>query len=636
MGEVSSRKHRRTGIPETRKQRWAARLQNWPLLRLLVVSFWFRLAVLGMLLAAMVVAVMLPKFWQTTPPDFRPEVKISLLDRLQSWSLRRTATISAANGDIRGSFLAWRAAWANNMADLRSIRGLLEVIPRLGDPDQSMGAAATAGGWMYRLGATDPADMELVARAWVTSGLSDRAANLLDSVRTNMPPQLERIYLMSLFQGGRAGEFGKRMEANREVQADLAVALVSGSTEGQVPEAEPFFSLFCLAYYVGWGDDGQRRVATEKLRAARQIRETEALAYNLEFLARERRKDTEACGQILRELQDIGRATIEQSTSYWLLLLGDGRKREAAELATRASLIPRNAIEAYRLAQAYTMLDMWDEAEKLLQRFSESSSWAAEMMVLHGDLLIRARKWDELQALALQLRMQPAATDLLGGYPQFLEGVAEWRRGDREVGRQRMLKAVEIGFKDPSLAFKVADNLVTLGAVDIAEPILLAHRDSLAQSPQYFQLLTKCAAYLKESDYLIEAAEGYYRLRPTDPVAINNYAAALLIFRRAPEEAIRLTVRLHREYPNSKDMILNHAQALAVNGRHEEAEQLLTSLLPDRLAPLDAAQYYITLFEVYSKTGRIDRARKAFKSIDTTQLFPVQIKWLAEAMSRLE
>src|SRR5262245_6348141 len=108
-----------------RKIEWASRLERFPLLKILVLEKWFRLAFLLFLTVLVGALLFLPKIWVTSPKGFLPVVKISLLDRVQAGSLKRTARKAAVAGHFDEASYAWQSALANNRADAEAARELL-------------------------------------------------------------------------------------------------------------------------------------------------------------------------------------------------------------------------------------------------------------------------------------------------------------------------------------------------------------------------------------------------------------------------------------------------------------------------------------------------------------------------------
>ncbi len=632
--------------PLTRKERLAAKFENWPLIRLMIFSPLFLATVLLFLLGGATLALAVPKIWRTTPEGFTPEVKVSLLDFWQVRSLRRAAQAAEERGEMRAAFDGWRASWANNFADETSMRGVLAIIPKLDNTDDAIGAALQAGYWLLRIGGTNTADLELITRAWIntrSTTLSDRAAGLLDSQKNEMPESLERLYLMALFQAGRTAEFGNRIQSNPTILAEVRQLrqTFAGGNDGNGAELrefksrEPKFEYYCLAYLIGWGGDSDRGFARERLRAARQSRLTEQLAFDLEYITMFHLRDSQACGALLRELQDVGLDGIRHHVAYWALLAYDGRRAEAERLAQSSNLNPRNAFEAFRLAQAYVGLGMTDRASELIARFGDNTGWAAELLVLEADLLIRAQNWDAVRALALRIRMMPRAMDFLGGYSWYLEGLALWRSGDQQGAREAFNQITKVGISDPGIAFQVGEGLTALGEVQWAQPVLLAHRDALSGSPEYLRLLVRVGTYLRESDEILSAAKAYFDKRPNDPVAMNNYAAALMLFRKEPTEALNLARRLVSLAPFSSTVLANYAAALAICGRYDDAETVLKDLNIRAFSPPELAQYYLAYFEVTLMSGRLEEARRYLRLLDRNQLYPPQIEWLDQAVKRL-
>src|SRR5204862_4483755 len=86
----------------------ANRFVYFPLVRLLIFSFWFRLIFAGFLLFLIFLGLFLPRIWRTTPPGFLPVVKISGLDMAQAWPLKRSELRLMNAGDLDQAAYAWR------------------------------------------------------------------------------------------------------------------------------------------------------------------------------------------------------------------------------------------------------------------------------------------------------------------------------------------------------------------------------------------------------------------------------------------------------------------------------------------------------------------------------------------------
>ena len=630
----------------TRKERLAERFRNRPFLRLLILSWPFRLAFLLFVGAVLGVAILLPKIWRATPPGFYPEIKISILDRLQCWSLKRNARRALDHKLYDLALQAWRSAWANNPGDLEALRGLVKTLENIEEPMEHISLTLQAGKWLLRLGHTNAVDLVDLARVYTRVGITIRAIQLMEKVPKPWPENLQRVYLIALFKSGDIRGFQRFLKEHPKLKDQMRAILNAPLPEHNDLNAE--FALVSLAYLAGYAEDfATRREALMKLRSARDNMSTEMLAYDLEFILYITKRDVDRCQQLLGELMRLGRDRVAHHVTFWNLLIAEGRRKEAEQRIQKVNLVPTNAWEAYQLAKIYTILGLLDKANQLLRNYGRSVGWVIESLILRGELLIqkatlsasdqdRKNALDQLRDMALELRMVPEAEEKLGGYSYFLEGYANWESGAQLAAHQAFQSMVEEGIPDPRLAFTVAKHLIQIGVAEYAEPLLLAHRKELWDIAEYHKELLKCAYQLKHDSYLLDSAKKLYELAPKDPVAINNYAAALMIFHQKPTLAMRLTFELYNRYPTDPAAIINYATALVRNGRPKEAKPLLEEIVVEKLPLPDAAQYYLIGFEMYWMLQDYDRARYCLHHIDQSLLYPVQRKWLEDNLTRFE
>ena len=134
---------------------------------------------------------------------------------------------------------------------------------------------------------------------------------------------------------------------------------------------------------------------------------------------------------------------------------------------------------------------------------------------------------------------------------------------------------------------------------------------------------------------MAKAAAAVYRLRPENLVCANNYAASLLVNRDRPEQAVSLTLQILNRFPDSNAAKINHALALLLNRRTAEAEEILKSVLPEKLNGQEANSFYLGWFEVAFNQERYDQAWEASDRIAAKYLFPNQLKWLEEMRQHL-
>jgi hypothetical protein len=162
-----------------KKREVAGWLAEYPLLRVLLFETWFRVGFGLFLLIALGGLVALPKIWVTSPDGFLPVVRISVLDRMQAWSLKRTALRNEAAGKFEEANYSWQVAFANNQADASSIRGLLRNLVEHERFIPEARNAAPLAFWLLRLTETNITDLELAAQVLEQISLRDRQSRRL-------------------------------------------------------------------------------------------------------------------------------------------------------------------------------------------------------------------------------------------------------------------------------------------------------------------------------------------------------------------------------------------------------------------------------------------------------------------------
>jgi len=212
----------------------------------------------------------------------------------------------------------------------------------------------------------------------------------------------------------------------------------------------------------------------------------------------------------------------------------------------------------------------------------------------------------------------------------MLEGRAEYEEDRKPMAEIAFHRATECGYDLPSIAVTVARELTRLHSLTNALKILSSVEKPLTNDFSFWDTLFDTAYSMQDSALVLKATEHCYRLKPNDVSIHNRYAAALMLNRSNPEEAIKLTLQLYSKFPGSSAAVINHSCALLLNQRAPEARALLESLNPNTLGPVESSAYYLALFEAYHDLKLWDLAWKASRKIETATLFPSQQKWLEE------
>ena len=101
----------------------AKQAENSKLLRLLLVSVWFRLAVVGMLLVFVALVLALVPFLDTSPKEIPGVYRTSGLNMVQAWQLHQNAVETTEAKEYEEADYFWRATLRKNPGDVALVRG---------------------------------------------------------------------------------------------------------------------------------------------------------------------------------------------------------------------------------------------------------------------------------------------------------------------------------------------------------------------------------------------------------------------------------------------------------------------------------------------------------------------------------
>lgn len=605
-------------MDEEPKIAWADRLDNFPLLRILLLERWFRLAFLLFLIVLIGAVLFLPKIWVRSPKDFLPVVKISLLDLVQASSLKRTARKAAATGRYEEANYAWQTALANNRADVEASRELLRNFLDHETAIKQTRYIVPHAVWLLRLTATNLTDLELAAEVLNRKGYSDYVATLLATRRDSLTPRLESIYLKTLFDLGNLQAFAAHWEK-----------------VGSKFEADTELGLYRAAYLAIRGSPAEAVEALNQLEESFSDPARRVLACRLRLTVSEQRNEIADYERFLQQLQEWRADTLLQHVGYWKILIASGRPARAAELALAYPGAPLAPGELIELAHVFSRAGRRDRALELFVRYNVEFATAPNFWIAYANELIEGRNWKELQGLGAQIRAQPAAADALAGFSYFLDGRAEAALQRPEIADAAFGKMVERGFEYPQLGLRTATELLALRRPAFARDVLVKLQAELAGDPNYWTTLFAAAEGVKDCDLMLQAARQSYALLPTNPSIMNNYAAALLIMRQNPEEAVRLTLQLIAQNPSSIVTKINHSAALLLNERPGEAEAILKTVKTNTLSRAEMTVYNLDLLEAQYRLGRFDQARILAEKIEEEFIYPPQRAWLAKVRKQL-
>lgn len=598
-------------------------LQNWPLLRHLVLERPFRYAMIAGTLVVLTVVLGLPKIWIVTPAGVLPVVRVSLLNLLEARLYADLARQAEKRAERDLAFLHWRSAVSFNPADPKLLRGAVSNLLRL--PARNLQRAGEAHGnslWLLQLTRTNSADLDLVTDVCTHYGMDDLLLSLVGSA----PQPLSDHQLLALVKtrlncGDQAG-----FQAAR-------TALPSGVAAG-----DPELPLFDAAAHALWDQEAAaapgRLALAEQAATGQPAQRSQALRLQL-LVALVQRRPADFAAALAR-LQDLQQDHPLDHTVYWNLLCDTGRQPEASRLALQFADPPVTPTEVMRLAEVFLRLGLTDHATRFLERFAPTLGGLSNIWLTYASLLIQHEQWDELRDLAIQIREHEAAHSLLGGFSYYLDGLAQISTHHTNEALRAFARIPQEPIREGTVVLWAARDLLGRGLVEPALQLLQGRETDLQAMPDYWQLLIRSAYHHHDADLLLRAAQRQFALRPDRLDAINDLAAALLICRRDPAQALVLTRQVLDHNPTSVAARLNQALALLQNGHPAAANALLQSLDESGLGEVERNLGAFAQTDRLRQENRPAEALHMLQKIRTDLLLPPQASWLDHLRAELE
>lgn len=586
-----------------------------PLIRLIRGDplFGFFLGMLGLMLVSL--ALFIPKIWVVSPSGVTPAIRVSGLDLAQAWSLKRTAKENMRAGDYDKASFAWLAACANNRADPKLFRGFLRNFINGKSSAKQTEIAIHSSFWLLKLTSTNLSDLELTSEVLADCGAVNLLFRLLEPRKHQLSTELEARYLKVLFDCRKMNDFA---------------AFWNLGSERHALDAE--LRLYSAAALAGWGESKKTTAAFAELDDALELPELGLLACRLQMAASAQRNDLDRYRMALGKLKNSEADSLLDHIGFWRLLVNAGRKSEALNMVNEMPAQPRNARETLSIAKFLWDIGFREDAINVLAQSQLPSDSAQEFWTFYADLLITAKRWEDLKRVALLMRRQSSIRNRFTALSYYLEGRAELalkRQFSATAAFQRML---DWPFNNPELWIRIGNQLLQFNRPKLTVKILTALRTPPSQDPNYWSLLFDAASRIRDTDRMLEAAAQWHKLQPENLEAMQNYAAALMLNKTNPDLAIRLTWLLKSRLPSSTTASLNHATALRLNERHLEADAVLSKLDPNQLTEREAAAYHLNRFSLALQSDRNEEAQIRGKMIDQRHLYTPQRDWLADRL----
>jgi predicted Zn-dependent protease len=596
------------------------RLSNWPLLRLLWHDPLFRWALLGCLGVGFLVVLAILPIWVVTPPGMVPQIRIKALDFFEARLHGKLAQRKDAARDFDGAQYHWRVAVQNNPAKPELLHGFLANL--VAQPPRSPARSRTAleqSFWLLRLRGTNQADLRVILPAMEHFRFDELALIWATNAPAPGRTEFQPVALRALLRLGQ----GEKYAALR-------------ATVTNPPAAADHLPLFDAAWRLGWGGAPDDRAARELLQAAETNAATAVTALELQLLLAGRQQAVVAHGNALERLRDLHADTPSQHSAHWNLLRAHDRVAEATRLALDFADPPVSSAEIVRVSTAFIGLGLTNHATQFLEHFVPQLGATPECWTILGDVLLAQRRWSDLRGLAVEIRRNPLASGSLAGFSHFLDGAAAMGELAEIDAQAAFARVPRNPIHDDHVAYNVAQALLFYRAYAPARDVLLSRTQRFNGSPEFWQTLVRVAYQLRDSELLLRAARTASELAPDRLDTLTDLAAALLVERNRPEEALALTRRLVQAKPQSVSARMNYALALLQNQQATAARAILLTFEPDRLGALERSVWQFARAQMLALDGDPAGTLAAVSAVEMKSLFPKQISLLNELRARAE
>jgi tetratricopeptide (TPR) repeat protein len=431
-------------------------------------------------------------------------------------------------------------------------------------------------------------------------------------------PTTAAALALAYFETARTTEFAQLWEANA---AEFS--------------QDPELRLRHAAWASVWGPPAELGRSLQLLTEASREPANQVLALRLLLLVQSQRLDLGGFNTNFAELAGLRGDRLQDHVRHWLLLEYLGQRALAVEKARAYAIPPQTVTEAEIMLAAWNRLGIHDLAVDFARQQMPSFPGAAQLWILIGRMLATAQRWDDLRTVAVEMRNNPRVARLLGGYTSYLEGVAEHGMDHRARAEDLFRQLLADPPTETRLTYECGTTLQSLGYNEIAQGLLKRLESALGGKQEFWQHMAQVAHTTRDAEQLLVACEKAFLLSSNNPVAANNYAAALLTARQKPAEAVRLTIDVVTRSPNSRIARINHALALAQNGRFTESRAALDGINPDALNPMERTYWHMGQLECAIGQSDVDRGRHHIDQIQQQFLFPSQTDWLTRQRAKL-
>lgn len=562
--------------------------------------------------------IMLPKVWRRTPDGFKPIVRISGLDKLQAWSLHRSALRLEAEGKERPAIMAWERAVANDPCDLELTRGTLRAIIKWDKLNEFRQSALGQGMWLLRLGQTNIADVELMTRLCRSAKAPQLLIAVIEPLRARWTPELRLAWIKANFDTSRWEETGNEI------------------AKGALDANDQELKVYIAAWQAAFGEPAQSGPAKDQLNSFLSNPQWQVLAHRLSLISVATRDDMAEYERILKQLQLWKEDRFADHFRYWQMLMA-AAKTEQARQALKAYSQPIEAVgELYSMVDMSTQLKERDFGIALCRKYQHQFDSVPKFWMLYATHVMETREPDRMRAVLAEIRSTPGVRDELEGLGYFFEARMAMIQEHFAQAEALFAKAAAIDYRDDNLAAGIADEMLRLNRPREAGKIYQRVESSFTNRTEYWVNVMRVGDQLRDLEMIYRASERAYRLKTNDASMANYFVASSLLKRTNINEVDRLTLMLISYNPGVAAAKINRGASLLLTHREAEGLAMLQTVDPSQLNKVEQSNFRLDLLEALTANRKWAQARQVISLIDPSVLFSQQVQRLQELRAELE
>ena len=556
--------------------------------------------------------MLIPKVWEVSPEDFKPKIKISGLDFLQAKTLAKTAREHESQGDYEAALYSWNVALSNHPTNTENLRSAISAFLEIERPSpKQVSQNINYSIWLLRLNQTNFSDLEIIAETFDRSRLDQLQYSLLNPHEEKLTEPMRAAYSRTLFNLFKHEEFNSQWQQL-----------------SQATRSEPNNALYGSAYAALWGTPAESERNLSELNAVAKNNPTDRRSRQLLLLIHFQKKNAIDYHETLSELREQRNDSYSHHLGYWTLLFQLGDSRQSLKLATNYDKPPTNANDLITHLNLLRKLGEPQAANVLVKQNIQSFGGDTSLYSNYADLLIELNDWDHLREIAINLRKLNTESRA-NALSYYLEGTADAKQKRRNSADTAFEKfANSISKEDLQSEDNVARELTQLGFPKHALRLLTQVESKYVEDPKYWYSRVGCAFRVRDYSDMRHASEKAFKLDPNNSNYKSALAESLLLLREDPARAVRLTLELMSENPNSFSHHINHVIALTINQRVEDAAALFNRIRFDSAPDAQArAAYHYAHFGIAFLQNDYQEAYQISKLITDSLLSNQEREW---------